>query len=298
MSIQFRNYTHDSGFTADFHAVRKFLVRINQKNPIQYGFEWGRWEWAFSLPYLDTSSLSKIGIWERDGKIVSLVTYEQGPGSVYFCVDQEYNFLKTEMLLYAGDNLCDAEGKLKVLINNTDREMQKIAAKNGYKPTQDTETNAVLDIEADNLEFALPPGYALISLAEDYDLVKFNRVLWRGFNHQGEPPSSEEDLAERKRSISGPDLNPELCILVVSPGGEYASYCGMWYHKNTEYALVEPVATDPEYRKLGLGKAAVLEAIGRCGRLGAKQAYVGSSQQFYYQIGFHPLPASTFWEVR
>ena len=81
-------------------------------------------------------------------------------------------------------------------------------------------------------------------------------------------------------------VKSELCILVVAPSGDYASYCGMWYDPATAYALVEPVATDPDYRKLGLGKAAVLEGIRRCGALGATQAYVGSSQQFYYQIGF------------
>ena len=97
---------------------------------------------------------------------------------------------------------------------------------------------------------------------------------------------------------SGPHLKPELCILVVAPSGDYASYCGMWYDPATEYALVEPVATDPDYRRLGLGKAAVLEGIRRCGALGATQAYVGSAQQFYYQIGFRPVPASTFWATR
>jgi predicted N-acetyltransferase YhbS len=69
----------------------------------------------------------------------------------------------------------------------------------------------------------------------------------------------------------------------------------MWYDQDTEYALVEPVATNPDYRRQGLGRAAVMEGIKRCGKLGAKQAYVGSGQQFYYQIGFHPLPAGTFW---
>ena len=298
LSIQFRNYSNEPGFTEDFHKVRDFLVRINRKNPIQYDFEWGRWEWAFSLPYLDTSNLSKIGIWESNNTIVALVTYEQGLGYAYFCIDKQYNYLKNEMLLYAKDNLYDEKGKLKILINNTDREFQKIAANYGFKPTQDTETNAVYDIEVDSIKYSIPPGYSITSLAENCDLVKFNRVLWRGFNHEGEPPTTAEQMEMRRKTISGPHLNPELNIIVVSPEGEYASYCGIWYDKNTEYALVEPVATDPKYRKLGLGKAAVLEAIKCCGQSGAKQAYVGSSHQFYYQIGFHPIPASTFWEVR
>lgn len=297
MSTQFRTYTSEPGFTDDFLRVRDFLVRINRKNPIEYDFEWGRWEWAFSLPYLDTANLSKIGIWEADGEIVALATYEERPGSIYFCIDPAYHSLKTEMLLYAQKNLRSADGGLKILINNVDEELQLIAAKYGFVATQELEGNAVYDIDPEKIDYALPSGYSLISLSENCDLVKFNRVLWRGFNHKGEPPNTESDLADRRTSISGPHLNLDLCIVIVAPNGDYASYCGMWYDSQTEYALVEPVATDPDHRLLGLGKAAVLEGIRRCGRLGAKQAYVGSSQQFYYQIGFRPVPTSTFWKA-
>ncbi len=295
MAIKLRNYTHQSGFTDEFHKVRNFLLQINEKKPIQNDFLWGRWEWIFSLPYLDTSNLSKIGIWEDNGKIVSFVTYEEGLGTAYFCTDLQYKYLKTEMLLYAKDNLVDGDGKLKVLINNADSDFQKIASQFKFIPTQYHEARSIFYIDVNSIEYSLPSGYSIISLSEDIDLLKFNRVLWRGFNHEGEPPTTEKQLEDRRMSISGPHLNPELCIVVVSPEGEYASYCGMWYDKSTEYAEVEPVATDPKYRKLGLGKAAVLEAIKRCGQLGAREAYVGSSQQFYYQLGFHPLPASTFW---
>lgn len=58
---------------------------------------------------------------------------------------------------------------------------------------------------------------------------------------------------------------------------------------------MEPVATDPDYRKLGLGKAAALEGVKRCRDLGAKVAFVGSSQQFYYNIGFRPYSTKTWW---
>jgi GNAT superfamily N-acetyltransferase len=297
MTITFRNFTSQPGFTEDFLRVREFLVRINTQNPIHYDFEWGRWEWGFSLPYLDTTNLSKIGVWEDKDKIVAVVTYEQGLGDAYFCLDPQHASLKTDMLYHAQNTLRSIEGKIKVLINNADREFQRIAAGHGFKPTQNSEATAVMDIDPQSISYTLPQGYSITSLADSYDLIKFNQVLWRGFNHEGEPPITEKQLEERRISLSGPHLNHNLCIAVVAPNGEFASYCGMWYDARTEYALVEPVATDPTYRKLGLGKAAVLEAIKRCGLLGAKQAYVGSSQQFYYQLGFHPLPGGTFWEI-
>ena len=59
--------------------------------------------------------------------------------------------------------------------------------------------------------------------------------------------------------------------------------------------VVAPVAADPAYRKTGLGRAAVLEAVRRCGELGAARAYAGSSQQLYDRIGFRPFATSTAW---
>jgi predicted N-acetyltransferase YhbS len=60
--------------------------------------------------------------------------------------------------------------------------------------------------------------------------------------------------------------------------------------------MVEPLATDPDYRRMGLGKAAVLEAIRRAGQLGATVAYVATDKPFYLAIGFQRLSARHPWE--
>lgn len=120
--------------------------------------------------------------------------------------------------------------------------------------------------------------------------------MYRGFNHKGEPLVTDKHIKETKDSLAGPHVNPSLNITVVAPNGDYVSYCGMWYEPGTDNALVEPVATDPDYRMMGLSKAAVLEAVKRCGKLGARQAFVGSSQQFYYKIGFYPHSTETWWK--
>jgi GNAT superfamily N-acetyltransferase len=92
-----------------------------------------------------------------------------------------------------------------------------------------------------------------------------------------------------------PNVDLGLKVAVVAPDGNFVSYCGMWYTPEAGYAVIEPVATDPDYRRTGLGKAAVLEGIRRVGELGAKKALVGSSQQFYYSIGLRPFSTSTIW---
>ncbi|MEK4060897.1 MULTISPECIES: GNAT family N-acetyltransferase [Paenibacillus] len=294
MTISFKAYTGIAGFTPEFHRVHEFLIRLNHPKVINEGFLWGRWEWMFSLSLLDLSNLHNIGIWEDDGEIVALATYEQTVGNVWFVVDPGYTFLKEEMLLYSIEKL-GKDGNISVLIRDSDSDCQEIAAGLDFKPTQGCERNAVISIEEAFTQYTLPEGYCIVSLADEMDLNKYNRVLWRGFNHEGDAPETPDSLQSRRVELSGPHVNLNLKIAVAAPNDEFVAYCGMWYLPGSDYALVEPVATDPAYRMMGLGKAAVLEGVRRCGQLGAKQAFVGSSQQFYYNIGFRPYSTETWW---
>jgi len=206
-------------------------------------------------------------------------------------VDKDYHFLKEDILNYVQHNF---SGNHKVLIDDNDHVFQRIAIDHGYRATQKKQCTAKIDIN-DNISYQLPEGFSIVNLAGRFDLYEYSKVLWRGFNHDGEPPKTEEHMLDIKSNFSGPHVNLEHKIAVVAPNGEYVSYCGMWYDGNTDYALVEPVATDPQYRMMELRKAAVLEAVMRCGKLGVKRAYVGPSQQIYYNIGFYPISTETFW---
>jgi GNAT superfamily N-acetyltransferase len=294
MTAAVRSYTSSAGFTEDFHRVREFLVRIHQGKVTTAGFLWGRWEWMFSLPYLDTRALSRIGVWEDDGEIVAVVTYEAETGVAWLLTDRGHAFLHQDMLRYALDNLT-RNGAIRVLIEDADDDLPLIAAAHGLTATQDRQPNAALEITGD-LSYRLPDGYRIASLADDCDLHRLNRVLHRGFNNPGLVPVTPEAIQKRRTSVSGPHLNRDLNITVIAPDGEYAAYCGIWYDPATDYAYVEPVCTDPDHRRRGVGRAAVLEAARRCGQRGAKVAYVCSDQQFYYSIGFVPHSSGTWWE--
>lgn len=295
--ITFRNFTNNLGygdFGDSFMEIAEFLANLHKDKPIPLAFPWGRWEWMFSLPYLDKRFLDKIGIWKHDDIIVSLVTYESGFGEAYYIVDPRYGDLKPEMAKYAISNFTH-EGKFRLLIPDNDQQMKKIAFELGLRATNENEHTACFDARFPT-EYQLPEGFQIKSLADDYDVIKYHKVLWKGFDHGSEVPINEAELSDRRISLSGPHFDPHTNIAVVAPSGEFVSYCGTWYMKNTCVAYVEPVATDPDYRKLGLGKAAVLEAIKRCFASGAKYAFVGSNQNFYYRLGFYPLMTYSWWK--
>jgi len=112
----------------------------------------------------------------------------------------------------------------------------------------------------------------------------------------GEPP---EDADEGRRKMqSGPNFRPELTIVAVAPNGEFVSYAGLGYESTDRYAYVEPVATDPDYRRRGLASACVLEGIRRCGALGAEIAYVGTDKPLYLSLGFRPQFVTRRWRKR
>ena len=297
MTVLLRHFTSEPGFSEDFIKVRDFFKRIHEPTYRYGNWDWVRWEWGFSLPYLDETQLSKIGVWEEDGKIVALVTYETTLGEAYFAYDPAYSFLKKAMTEYAVEHLAKLEENgtlsLGMDISEADEELRAIAQALGFTEGEKPECMSAMLKPEVFPEITLPTGYSIVSMAEENDLHKINRVLWRGFNHPGEP--SESEIPGRIKSQSGPDFRKDITLAVKAPNGDFAAYCGMWYTPEIDYAVVEPVATDPDFRRMGLGKAVVLEGVRRCFAEGANAVYVGSGQQFYKDIGFKPIAATRRW---
>jgi len=296
MAVVFRNYDPEPLFGKDYRAFREFLLKLDN-----HTYHFGRFDWMITHSYLDKSGLPKIGLWESEGDIVAAATYDCRLGKAFLLMREPYRYLAEELLIYAKEALADGD-TFGALILDSDTQMQDAAARLGFRPTREGEHDAVYPIGAGNIEYTLPHGFSITSMADTYDLYKYDKVLWKGFNHEadGEGPFvfKQEELPEWELGFKRPNCNLELKIAVVAPNGDFVSYCGMWHDPASENALVEPVATDPAYRKMGLGRAAVLEAVRRCGKLGAKRAFVGSSQQFYYNIGFRPYSSSTLWEQK
>ena len=295
MTVSFRNYTPKPFFTDDYRKVREFLIHINSDKLYTPFYLWGAWEWQVTHGGFDRSRIDRFGLWEDDGKLVAMAIYEMPFGDGLLFVDEGYSHLKPELVSYAKKASHD-DGKLRILLPDGDREFGRSAISQGFRPTQKRWQSSALDI--DKLQsFSLPEGFSFVSMADDWSWQQYNRVMWRGFDHEGRAAYDEETIAVRKQMLSSPMIMPELVVCAVAPDGNYVSHCGMWYQPGDGYCYVEPVVTDPEYRKMGLGKAVVLEAIRRCGALGAEQAVVGSSQQFYYSIGFYPIFTATWWEM-
>lgn len=284
-------------FPTDFEKVGRFLVRTYRESGGQVNWPQPRWEYMHYHSFIHNINLSAIGIWEVQGDIVGVVHPEHAMGLAYFEIDPEYHVLRKELMQYAEEHLSaftDGVHRLRVFINDDDDDFQAVAAEMGYVKGDGGETMSYYVIPSPFPVISLPPGFRLVSLADNNDLHKVDRVLWRGFNHPGEPP--EDGIKGRKFMQSAPNYRKDLNIVVEAPSGEFVSYCGMWYEPVHKIAYVEPVATDPDYRRMGLGRAAVMVGIRCCRVLGARTACVGSSLPFYLSMGFRQVYTISTWQ--
>jgi GNAT superfamily N-acetyltransferase len=298
-STGFRRYEHP----ADYERVGEFLAAHYQPGNADGNWLQPTWEYAHFHPLLDSSSLEKVGIWEADGEVVAVAHYEWHLGEAFFEFHPDYRHLRTAMLDYAEVNLAGKSGRdgrkyLCAFVNDNDTEFQRLVESRGYERCP--EGNRPLyrfDVSEPFPAISPPAGFRLTSLAEDCDWAKVHRVLWRGFDHGDDVPMNEEEYESRRKMFDTPTASRDLKIAVAAPDGDFAAFCGMFYEPRHRFAYVEPVATDPTYRRMGLGRAAVLEGIRRCSILGATVAYVGSDQQFYKAIGFTNAYVTECWRT-
>lgn len=279
----------------DFHRVGEFLDTHYLAWNADGNWPQPAWEYMHFHPAIDEAHLDRCAVWEEEGEIVAVAHYEWILGEAFFQVARGREDLKPHMLDYVESAMrgTDADGTfVMAYCIDSDTAFAGELERRGYvrNPAEDRPMTGI-DLSQE-LAYSVPPGFRVQSLADENDLQKIDRCLWRGFNHPGEP---EGDLDGRRKMQAGPGFRHDLSIVVVAPGGEYVSLSGAWHDKRCGFAYIEPVATDPDYRRMGLGRAAVYEGLRRCAAEGATVGYVGSNQQFYLALGFRPVNGELCW---
>jgi predicted N-acetyltransferase YhbS len=285
--------------TTDYKRVYRFLVETYEAGNTLANWLAPRWEYMHFHPFIVGLPLETIGVAEAGGQIVGVVHFEDSPAFVYFQIRPGWAAIGPELIGWAEERLGGWSHTLErnvigLYIDETKPDLAALAADRGYEIHPEfAGPHARLDLDRHIPEKALPSGFRLQSLADDNDLDKIGRVLWRGFNHKG--PRPIHDTEGRRMMQRAPHFRRDLTLVVVAPNGEFVSCGGMWVIPENRVAYVEPVATDPDYRRMGLGRAVVEEGLRRAAAEGATTAWVGSGQEFYLAMGFTVAFQTDLW---
>lgn len=294
--MEIRNYHHP----ADYDAVGDFF--LNAYRPTRQLGVWlqPRWEYMNYHPMILELDRSRIALAEQDGEIVGVLNFEDSYGELFLHAHPDHPEAKATLLNYAEHSDLESRSQKDdrryrlLYITDFDTDLQTLAAAHGYQKSEEyTQPMSMLSLAQPLPDTPLPDGFRVQSLADENDLHKINRVLWRGFNHPGEAP--EDGVAGRAFMQEAPNYRKDLTMVAVAPNGQYVSFCGMWFIPQHNDAYLEPLATDPDYRRMGMARAAVTESMRRVRALGGNQVWVGSDQPFYQALGFEVQYTAYRW---
>ena len=301
----------------DFIRVRDMLVETvcAFEQPVNWRLE--RWNYAryFVSPMLGTSGVDpdpagaeaginrwerSVGLWEDGaGQIVGLVTKEHAEPShssfseAFLMRRPGWEHILPEMLAYAETRLANPlGGSFQIYLYDYDHAARQAAQDRGFAPTDWHGFDSVLKV-GKLPRLKLPRGFRLQSMAEANEIDRRRKAFGLGFNHP-DPNDWPSDLAYKELQRA-PDYRRELDLSIVDAEGEHAAVCIIWMDDYNKLATLEPVATIPKYRNLGLGSLVVTAAVRRVAELGATEIHVGSGQPFYIKLGFQRQFRNDVW---
>lgn len=273
---------------ADFIKVYEFLIEnytMDWRNGVPAPF----FEYAQMLYWTDVTQTHRNGIWECDGVIIGFCFYESQIGSAFFCVNDKYKTIVSDMIIYAEQRLCKDDGSLKLVIFASQSDIISVAQRMGYRKESQNDVG-IYDFSKGTLDHKLPEGFSFEEPGK-FDMKKMIEATWRGFDHDTEP---EGGVERGYNLITAPHATPELDVVIKNADNEYVCYAGMWMVAKNNLAYLEPLCTVPEYRGLGLASAALSELYRRTSLLGATHM-TGGADQFYFSIGYEPIVTWTEW---
>ncbi|MDD3832042.1 MAG: GNAT family N-acetyltransferase [Clostridia bacterium] len=283
--VKFRRYC----FLSDFSKVYNLCVKcytIAGDNGICAPY----WEYGQSSGDADVLNFHRIGLWEDDGELVGVATYETQLGEAFFILDPQYSALAEEMLIYAETQLCDKENKLCLNLSSGQTQFIALAKQGGYSLLGKYPEKVFSYGKCIN--YSLPCGYRFLdNVTELIDIAKLDVCLHYGFDHEGEP---DGDLDFRIHMSVTPNFRSDLCCIVVDNDGNYVCYAGIWVVPDNKLAYLEPLCVHPLHRKKGIAAAAIAELIRRTTPLGCNHI-TGGSGDFYTAIGYQTVGYSEVW---
>jgi ribosomal protein S18 acetylase RimI-like enzyme len=277
---------------ADFPDVFAFLAETYDPLTLNSYLLPHYFEYAHTHPGFNHKMTHRNGLWRDGDAIVAIACYEMDLGDCHLHTRKGYEGLLPEMLLWSEKELCVVDGGKRTLgVWITDKEPKKWSLLLAANYTK-TNAEAVKVFYYDNPfpERGLPDGFGLIDGC-DVNYAKLHRCFWKGFENDGIPDDDDDGDV---RMYNAPHADPSLMTIVTAPDGEYACALGVWLDDRNAYAYLEPLATIPEYRRMGLATAALSCAMKKTKERGAKYCF-GGTHGFYDAMGFKTVCNREVW---
>jgi ribosomal protein S18 acetylase RimI-like enzyme len=152
-------------------------------------------------------------------------------------------------------------------------------------------------LDGDIAEPTLPAGFRHVTMATAGDVAGFVGAHVRAWE------GSKLDVTAYERVMRTWPYRADLDVAVQAPDGTFVATANVWLDEANATAELEPVGTDPAYRRLGIGRAMNLFAMHQARAAGARTMMVGCRgddaypipRQLYWSVGFRSIARDVTW---
>jgi GNAT superfamily N-acetyltransferase len=295
----------------DYYRVRDFLRECYLLNGRRefcwqpYRLDYARWHGLLNISEMRFEDA--MFVWEIDGRIAGVLNAEDKRNAFLQVHPQHQDAALYEDMLnvamrefaWKGD---DGQQRLCIWAGAHNTLLQGLLAQRGYTKGDWPEHQRYQSLAGKPMPDAPhPAGYTVRSLGDGVELIERCYASGLAF-HEGDikVAASNRDVVWYRNIQKCILYRRDLDLVAVTPQGEIASFCTVWYDDVTRTGAFEPVATVPAHQRHGLARAVMTEGIRRLMTLGAVHATVGSYSDeagaLYAAMGFTQYDLSERWE--
>ena len=290
MSVMMRPYAGD----ADLPLIAELIQSLP---PI--GRHLVDFPWRMSAPTFDP--LLDTRVWTVDGAVVGFAAWRIWWAVLDFYVRPGPGQPEVEAAIFAWApqrfrELDAARGRplpYWVEARADDRERLALLVRHGYTLDDDFAYVMLSRALAGPLpQPNPPPGFVIRPFAGAAEVDAYVGVHRRAF-------ASISMTAEwRARTLRMSQYDPALDLVAAVPNGQLAGFCVGWAAPTRRLAQIEPLGIDPEFQGRGLGRALLLEMLGRFQAHGVEYAQVETESSrspalhAYQAVGLQPISHS------
>lgn len=269
MKVQHASFANSD---TELEEMRELLIRSYAADHRPFNWRLSLFEnWYFASQYLEPPEYftNRAQLWRNEqGRLVGFIIRYYS--STHLQILPDHRFLEEEMLAWAERHWSGEKQCLQTHAFQHDRYRQSLLAQRGYKDRGVSAYIRVYDLQKEIPSPTLPPGFKIISMAENAstaERIDLENKIW------GRTDMDEAWFAGKS---SAPTYSSDWDLVVVSPEGKQVASCLVWVYEQTQSAEIEPLGTHPNFRRMGIARAMVLETMRRLKACGIRYLYIGS----------------------
>jgi ribosomal protein S18 acetylase RimI-like enzyme len=235
--------------------------------------------WMFYTDHDETHWSRHICLWEQGERVVgwSLLDPDWSSFDVYLlpelCGSRQEDEVLDWTIQQAADNaLIQGSPFIRtVWVSEYDQDRIDLLTARGFVPDEDFMWCMECPLAGPLPEIPLPDNFRIRSLQGESEVQLRAAASHAAF---GSARPFETYWPRYQRFMHSPVYNPNFDLVIEAPDGSLAAFCVIWPDPVNHVGLFEPVGTQPQFQRLGLGRGIVMAGLRRLQACGMARAMV------------------------